>query len=481
VRDLLLIGLYALAAGAVVGLIGEISLRLLRHRSIIMHICVMLTITVASVVAGVAAVAQAMFLSAHDLQVVLTTVLASATVSLTVGATFGRRLAAASVWSVQARERERQMEASRRELVAWVSHDLRTPLAGLRAMAEALEDNVVSDSATVAEYHRRIRTETDRMSQLVDDLFELSRINAGALQLKMASVALRDIVSDAIATTTPLAAQRGVRIVTRESVWPTATASEPELTRVISNLLVNSVRYTPRDGTVEIAAGAGPGEIWLSVSDTCGGIPEADLPRVFDVAFRGERARTPRPQEEATGGGLGLAIVRGLVEAHGGQVHAHNTEAGCRFEVRLPSGPAPITPAHRASASASRERPAIRHTPAPPSTVQPATPYATAPRDQGLPSTPYAPAPRDQGTPSTPYATATPDQGTPSTPYATGPLDRGQPTTHYAAAPPDVGQPIGHRAGQSWQAKPTAHELQLDWQIPDVRTEMPGRRDDRSG
>jgi len=307
-RDLLLIGLYALVAGAVVGLVGEISLRLLRHRSIIMHICVMLTITVASVVAGVAAVAQAMFLSAHDLQVVLITVLASATVSLTVGATFGRRLAAASVWSVQARERERQMEASRRELVAWVSHDLRTPLAGLRAMAEALEDNVVSDPATVAEYHRRIRTETDRMSQLVDDLFELSRINAGTLQLTMSSVALRDVVSDAISTTTPLAAQRGVRIMARGSAWPTTMASEPELTRVVSNLLVNSVRYTPTDGTVEIDAGSEPGEVWLSVSDTCGGIPEADLPRVFDVAFRGERARTPRPRTEP--GENGVAIVR---------------------------------------------------------------------------------------------------------------------------------------------------------------------------
>ena len=338
-RDLMLIGLYALVAGAVVGLIGELSLRLLRHRSIIMHVCVMLTITVASVVAGVAAVAQAMFLSAHDLQVVLITVLASATVSLAVGATFGRRLAAASVWSVQARERERQMEASRRELVAWVSHDLRTPLAGLRAMAEALEDNVVSDPVTVAEYHKRIRTETDRMSQLVDDLFELSRINAGALQLTMSSVALRDVVSDAIATTTPLAAQRGVRILARESAWPTTMASAPELTRVVSNLLVNSVRYTPAEGSVEIAAGSEPGEIWLSVSDTCGGIPEDDLPRVFDVAFRGERARTPRPHAEAGGGGLGLAIVRGLVEAHGGRVHAHNTRAGCRFEVRLPTAP----------------------------------------------------------------------------------------------------------------------------------------------
>ena len=342
--DLLLIGLYALLAGGVVGLAGAGALRLLRGRSITVHVCLLLAVTVAAVVAGVVVVAQAMFLSGHDLQVVLITITASAVVSLAVGALFGRRLAATAVWADQARERERQMEAGRRDLVAWVSHDLRTPLAGLRAMAEALEDRVVSDPVTVREYHRRIRTETDRMSLLVDDLFELSRINAGALRLALSRVPLADIVSDAIATTAPLAASRGVRIVAAESGWPTVLASEPELARVVANLLVNSVRYTPPDGTVQIDAGQDDDAVWLSVSDTCGGIPEADLPRVFDVAFRGERARTPSTRGPATaptgGGGLGLAIVRGLIEAHGGRVQALNTHAGCRFVIRLPATPA---------------------------------------------------------------------------------------------------------------------------------------------
>jgi signal transduction histidine kinase len=342
--DLLLIGLYALLAGGVVGLAGAAALRLLRGRSITVHVCLLLAVTVAAVVAGVVVVAQAMFLSGHDLQVVLITITASAVVSLAVGALFGRRLAAAAIWADQARERERQMEAGRRDLVAWVSHDLRTPLAGLRAMAEALEDRVVSDPVTVREYHRRIRTETDRMSLLVDDLFELSRINAGALRLALSRVPLADVVSDAIATTAPLAASRGVRIVAAESGWPTVVASEPELARVVANLLVNSVRYTPPDGTVQIDAGQDDDAVWLSVSDTCGGIPEADLPRVFDVAFRGERARTPSTRGPATsptgGGGLGLAIVRGLIEAHGGRVQALNTHAGCRFVIRLPATPA---------------------------------------------------------------------------------------------------------------------------------------------
>jgi signal transduction histidine kinase len=326
-RDMLLIGLYALIAGGLVGLTGAGLLRVLRGRSVAVHILALLVITVAAVVAGVVTIAQAMFLSAHDLQVVLITVGAAATVSLVVGTVFGRRLAAAAMWAASA-------EKSRRDLVAWVSHDLRTPLAGLRAMAEALEDGVVDDPATVAEYHRRIRLETDRMSALVDDLFELSRINAGALRLSPSSVPLADVVSDAIANAAPLAASRGIRIVAPEHGWPVVMASEPELARVVGNLLMNSVRYTPADGTVQIDAGRDRDDVWLTVSDSCGGIPEADLPQVFDVAFRGSRARTPT---DTAGGGLGLAIVRGLVEAHGGRVRAGNVDGGCRFEVRLPA------------------------------------------------------------------------------------------------------------------------------------------------
>ena len=334
--DTLLIGLYALAAGGAVGVAGAIVLRLLRGRSVLVHTMVLLTVTVLAVVAGVAAVAQAMFLSGHDLRVVLITVSASAVVSLGVGAVFGQRLAASAVWAETARERERHLEAGRRELVAWVSHDLRTPLAGLRAMAEALEDGVVGDPVTIADYQRRIRIEADRMTQLVDDLFELSRINAGALRLAPTRVPLREVVSDAIAGIAALAASKQITLVAAETGWPTVRAGERELARVISNLLVNSVRYTPAWGTVQIDAGQRAGGVWLAVSDTCGGIPDDDLDRVFEVAFRGERARTPQATGSGAGGGLGLAIVRGLVEAHGGRVDVRNTGHGCRFEVNLP-------------------------------------------------------------------------------------------------------------------------------------------------
>ncbi|GAB2602474.1 two-component sensor histidine kinase [Paractinoplanes abujensis] len=333
-RDMVLIGLYALAAGGLVSVAGAGALRLLRDRSILVHVVALLVITVVAVAAGVAAVARAMFLSAHDLQVVLVTVTAAAVVSLAVGVTFGRRLAVAAVWAQEARDRERRLEAGRRELVAWVSHDLRTPLAGLRAMAEALEDGVVRDPATVGEYHRRIRTGTDRLTQLVDDLFELSRINAGTLRLAPTVVPLREVVSDALAGVAPLAAGRRITLLAAETGWPRVRAGERELARVVSNLLINAVHYTPEDGTVQVDAGRDADDVWLAVSDTCGGIPDDDLRRVFDVAFRGERARTP---DRGAGGGLGLAIVRGLVEAHGGRVKVRNHGAGCRFEVRLPA------------------------------------------------------------------------------------------------------------------------------------------------
>jgi signal transduction histidine kinase len=340
VRDIALMFAAALGAALVVGLLGALLLRLLFRRSIIVHVCVLLVVTVTAIVASVVGVAQAMFLSGHDLNVVLITISAAGVVSLCVGWLFARRLATAAVWASEARERERQVEAGRRDLIAWVSHDLRTPLAGLRAMAEALEDRVVYDPASVAEYHRRIRRESDRITRLVDDLFELSRINAGALRLSLTSVPLAEVVSDALASTAPVAAARGIHLVAAESGWPVVRASEPELARVVANLLFNAVRYTPEDGTVWVSAGRDRDHAWFSVADTCGGIPERDLPRVFDVAFRGEPARTPQHAaggRTGSAGGLGLAIVRGLVEAHGGRVDVQNVPAGCRFTVRLPA------------------------------------------------------------------------------------------------------------------------------------------------
>lgn len=334
--DLLLILLVALIATLVVAVPGAVVLRLLRKRNAAMTwpVVVLLLVAVLGTLLGVAGVAQGMFINRHDLRVLFIVVAMSGAVSLAMAVWLGRRMAADAMWTAQAHARERQLESSRRELVAWVSHDLRTPLAGIRAMAEALEDRVVIEPATVDEYHRRIRTEADRMAALVDDLFELSRIQAGTLSLTTARVALGDVVSDVVASAEPLAAAKNIRLIADGRDWPTVQGSEPELARVVGNLLRNAIRYTPSDGTIAVTGGRDADGGWLAVTDSCGGIPAEDLPRVFDVAFRGESARTPKAE---VGGGLGLAIVRGLVEAHRGEVGVTNVGAGCRFVVRLPA------------------------------------------------------------------------------------------------------------------------------------------------
>ena len=231
------------------------------------------------------------------------------------------------------------LERSRRELVAWVSHDLRTPLAGVRAMVEALEDRVVEDPATVARYYATMRREIDRLAGLVNDLFELSRIQSGALALDIESVALDELVGDAVAGAAIAASAKGIDL--RGEVGepsPVVELSTPEMVRVVRNLLDNAIRHTPPGGVVVITAGldAGGDAAEVSVQDACGGIPERELDSVFEMAYRGDAARTPGDG----GGGLGLAVARGLVEAHHGEITRPQRGAG--LPLHRPPAPAPV-------------------------------------------------------------------------------------------------------------------------------------------
>jgi signal transduction histidine kinase len=214
-------------------------------------------------------------------------------------------------------------------------------------MAEALEDGVAPDPAR---YHTLMRQAADRLAGMVDDLFELSRIHAGTLKLTLESVALADLVDGALAEGQPLAKARGIELSGLVTTPVTVRGDVRELSRALSNLVVNAIRHTPTDGTVRIEASevppaadadpaAGPAEpqVRISVTDACGGIPEDDLDRVFDVAWRGTAARTPEAADPVgAGAGLGLAIVRGIAEAHSGGVTVDNVDGGCRFEMRLP-------------------------------------------------------------------------------------------------------------------------------------------------
>jgi signal transduction histidine kinase len=365
----------AVGAAAAVGLVGGGALFLLRRRSLGTQVAAVALTAVAAVAAGAWAAASAMFVSAHDLKalgvVLVAAGLAGTLTALVLGArldrasrslvevarrigagdpggpaeppvsrelaTLARELEDMSGALERARTRERTLEASRRELVAWVSHDLRSPLAAIRAMAEALEDGVVSDPATVTSYHHRLGVEVDRLAGLVDDLFELSRTQAGVLNLQLEMVSLSDLVSDALSGAVPVAEAKGVRLEGRlRGAGPELELSTPEVARALRNLLENAIRHTPADGTVSVEAGIDGGAAYVSVVDACGGIPDVDLERVFDVAFRGEAARTP-----GGGAGLGLAIARGMVEAHGGQIDVRNEAEGCRFTVRLPLAAGP--------------------------------------------------------------------------------------------------------------------------------------------
>src|SRR6185437_912209 len=182
----------------------------------------------------------------------------------------------------ESRNRERALESSRRELVAWVSHDLRTPLAGLRAMAEALEDGVVTDPQTISRYHTQIGRETGRLTLMIDDLFELSRIHAGALRLCCRPVGLGDLISEVLTSAEPLARVKGVRLRGSAGSRLPVYVDSAELGRALGNLVVNAIRHTPSDGTVEVVGDEDSGMATVSVSDSCGGIPTEHLPRVFD-------------------------------------------------------------------------------------------------------------------------------------------------------------------------------------------------------
>lgn len=347
----------ALSAGvaAVVGLGGAAGVLALGRRRPTAAAVLAPLVVVASVAAGVYASARAMFLSEQDSTTVLWLLLATVPVALVIGLALAlrtHRLATERAAAVAARDRDREVEERRRELVAWVSHDLRTPLAAVRALTEAMEDGVTRPPDAAA----GILAENRRMSEMVDDLLALSRLQSTGFELSREPTDVGDLASDALAAMSPAAEARGVRL-TGEVAAPVIVAVDPrEVSRALGNLLSNAVRHTPAGGTVCVRvapgsagsagsaedrpAGGGPvgaGTAVVQVTDGCGGIPDGDLPRVFEAGWRGTVARTPG----SGGAGIGLSIVRSVAEAHGGAVEVANVALpdgghGCRFTLTLP-------------------------------------------------------------------------------------------------------------------------------------------------
>lgn len=363
-----------LGVALVVVLLGLLGLRLGRRWSLTAQLFIVVLAPAAGIAGSALAAAQAMYLSQHDLAVLIWLVVISALVSLGIAVLLGRsfmrntqrllsttralgeegrqqpaehrsselealarELAATGDRLRDARLEVQRMEASRRELVAWVSHDLRTPLASVRAMAEALEDGMVEEPQR---YHRDIRSQVDRLSALVDDLFELSKLHAGHLQLNLAPVSVFDLLSDAVAELLPLATARDVRVRLVGDGSMTIVGDQRELSRVVGNLLVNALHHASAGSTVSIAVDPRGEDVRIRVTDVGDRISEADLLRVWDAGWRGDPARAPDGDlGRSAGAGLGLTIVKGIVTAHGGAVAVANTADGSCFTVTLPLDP----------------------------------------------------------------------------------------------------------------------------------------------
>ncbi|MBL3686253.1 sensor histidine kinase [Leucobacter zeae] len=372
--DVLVIVATCLGCSTVVALIALLLLRRLRHRPLFVQLLVATIAAVLAVATSVLAISVQMYLSEHDLTVLVWVLLTACvcgalvawalarSVRATVGALtaaaqrigsgeqldrgeagadefskLSRELVDVSDRVREAREELEQLDSARRRFFAWISHDLRTPLAALRVTAEAASaEHDARTRELAAEVEGRVRS----MTRLVDDLFELSQLSSGALRLRPEHLDLLDLVSDGVADLRAAADERGVRIVAEGVAGQMLWADPRRLSRIVANLLSNAIRHAPPASDVVITVERLPeGRVVLGVLDAGAGVATADLDRMFDVGWRDERApRAPAPEAIAPGAGLGLAIARGLARAHGGDLIAERLEAGFRMNVVLPVG-----------------------------------------------------------------------------------------------------------------------------------------------
>ncbi|WP_438856220.1 sensor histidine kinase [Agromyces sp. M3QZ16-3] len=362
--DLLLVVAVSAAIAAAVGFIAWLLLRRFAWAPIVVHLVTVVVAAVASVVGGVLVATQAMYLSDHDAQIALAIAVTSGVVAILTASILGAEIAraarvlrsaaedlgrgvpvesrplpigefravldelAASDARIRAaREEVERQEQARRELVTRVAHDLRVPLAGIRAQAEALQDGLAPDPDR---YLARIAAQVDRLDALVADLFAVSQIDAGALRLRTERLSLADVASDAVSELRGLADGAGVRldlVVTAEES-STVEGDALQLGRAVANLLANALQHTPAGGRVEVTVDGGDDAVRLAVADSGPGFAEEDLAHAFEAGWRGSSARSPHRLDVTGGAGLGLAIVRGIARAHGGDASATNAPGG---------------------------------------------------------------------------------------------------------------------------------------------------------
>lgn len=278
-------------------------------------------IAVAAFLAGAAAVAVPHGMGAEQVVLVVIT-------------TGGIALAAALAMRLAMEERgNREVEEMRRQLVAAASHDLRTPLASLRLLVESIDDGVATGE-TRDRYLREIRTHVAVLSGLIDDLFELSRIEAGDIAWTMRRVELRELINETVAAMRTQGAEQGVRVSFEPPPAELLAQADPEkVQRVLFNLIQNAIRHTPADGSVTVRARPHGNSVEIEIDDEGEGIPPESGRRVFEAFYRGDDSRADG------GAGLGLAISKAIVEAHGGRIWLEPGELGTRVRFTLQGSP----------------------------------------------------------------------------------------------------------------------------------------------
>ena len=234
-------------------------------------------------------------------------------------------------------EQKRQLEQTRRDLTAWVSHDLRTPLTSMRVMIEAILDGVVQDRDTVHRYLDNSRAEIQHLGRLIDDLFALAQLDVGHLTIDMQQASIKDLISDTLGSMMAKASEHDIML--KGEVAPDIDMilmAPDKIQRVLSNLVDNAIKFTRAGETVTLRAYLEAGDIRIDIHNSGSYIPQDVLPRLFESFYRGEGSRT-RDDDGARGTGLGLAIARGFIEAHGGRIWATSAAAdGTTFSFTLP-------------------------------------------------------------------------------------------------------------------------------------------------
>jgi signal transduction histidine kinase len=232
-------------------------------------------------------------------------------------------------------EKQRELERLRKDLIAWVSHDLQTPLASMRAILEAISDGVVEDPETVKRYLNTAQRDVRSLSALIDDLFQMAQLDAGGIPLEKENASLADLISDTLESFSALASQQEISLEgSADTDVDPVLMDTQRIGRVLNNLIGNALRHTPTGGQVEVRARQASSRVEVTVRDSGEGIRAEDLPKVFESFYRGEKSRS-----RATGGaGLGLAIARGIVRAHGGEIRVESQPGDTRFIFSLPNG-----------------------------------------------------------------------------------------------------------------------------------------------